>query len=156
MPSDDALEAMAAPPSQTGASVVSDLPDRPPRSVFGWLTRVKELNILIALIVLCTLLAFLSPVFFTPENLLGVARAFSLTAIAAIGQTMVIITGGIDLSAGSIIGLSSLSAGLLLVNGWPRWRQFSAGSPSERPSVSAMGCSSHGLDFRLSSPRWAH
>jgi ribose transport system permease protein len=119
MPSDDALEAMAAPPSQTGASVVSDLPDRPPRSVFGWLTRVKELNILIALIVLCTLLAFLSPVFFTPENLLGVARAFSLTAIAAIGQTMVIITGGIDLSAGSIIGLSSLSAGLLLVNGWP-------------------------------------
>ena len=47
------------------------------------------------------------------------ARAFSLTAIAAIGQTMVIITGGIDLSAGSIIGLSSLSTGMLLVNGWP-------------------------------------
>ena len=119
MPSDDALEAMAAHPSPTGASVVSALPDEPSRSVFGWLTRIKELNILIALIVLCALLAFLSPVFFTSDNLLGVARAFSLTAIAAIGQTMVIITGGIDLSAGSIIGLSSLSAGLLLVNGWP-------------------------------------
>ena len=119
MPSDEALEAMAAHPSPTGASVVPALPDEPPRSVFGWLTRIKELNILIALIVLCALLAFLSPVFFTSDNLLGVARAFSLTAIAAIGQTMVIITGGIDLSAGSIIGLSSLSAGLLLVNGWP-------------------------------------
>jgi ribose transport system permease protein len=80
---------------------------------------VRELNILLALVLLCALLAFLSPVFFTSNNLLGVARAFSLTAIAAIGQTMVIITGGIDLSAGSIIGLSSLSAGILLVNGWP-------------------------------------
>ena len=119
MPSDDALEAMAAHPSPTGASVVPALSDEPPRSVFGWLTRIKELNILIALIVLCALLAFLSPVFFSTDNLLGVARAFSLTAIAGIGQTMVIITGGIDLSAGSIIGLSSLSAGLLLVNGWP-------------------------------------
>src|SRR5215217_2101256 len=80
---------------------------------------VKELNILIALIALSTFLSFASPYFLTADNALGVARAFSLTAIAAIGQTMVIITGGIDLSAGSIIGLSSLSAGLLLVNGWP-------------------------------------
>jgi ribose transport system permease protein len=80
---------------------------------------VKELNILLALIILCAVLAVLSPVFFTFDNLLGVARAFSLTAIAAIGQTMVIITGGIDLSAGSIIGLSSLSTGMLLASGWP-------------------------------------
>src|SRR5829696_5195727 len=119
MPSDDALEAMAGQPGLTATSAAPALPEEPPRSVLGWLTRIKELNILIALIVLCALLAFLSPVFFTSDNLLGVARAFSLTAIAAIGQTMVIITGGIDLSAGSIIGLSSLSAGLLLVNGWP-------------------------------------
>ncbi|MDF3042325.1 MAG: ribose transporter permease, partial [Thermomicrobiales bacterium] len=119
MPSDDAFEAMAAHPSPTGASVAPALPAAPRRSVIGWLTRIKELNILVALIILCTLLAFLSPVFFTTDNLLGVARAFSLTAIAAIGQTMVIISGGIDLSAGSIIGLSSLSTGLLLVNGWP-------------------------------------
>lgn len=80
---------------------------------------VKELNILLALVILCAILAYFSPVFFTSDNLLGVARAFSLTAIAAIGQTMVIITGGIDLSAGSIIGLSSLSAGMLLASGWP-------------------------------------
>ena len=80
---------------------------------------VRELNILLALLFLCALLAWRSPVFFTTDNLLGVARAFSLTAIAAIGQTMVIITGGIDLSAGSIIGLSSLSTGMLLASGWP-------------------------------------
>jgi ribose transport system permease protein len=118
MSSDDAVEAREVQPNPVetpGGPAVADTP----RSVFGWLTRVRELNILIALVLLCVLLAFLSPVFFTANNLLGVARAFSLTAIAAIGQTMVIITGGIDLSAGSIIGLSSLSTGLLLVAGWP-------------------------------------
>src|SRR3712207_9443410 len=99
MPSEDALEATATHPSSSDASGAAP---SAPRSAFGWLTRIKELNILIALVLLCALLTFLSPVFFTSNNLLGVARAFSLTAVAAIGQTMVIITGGIDLSAGSI------------------------------------------------------
>ncbi len=117
MPSDDAVEARATP---AGAGHARDAAaPSAARRILGWFTGIKELNILIALVLLCVLLAFLSPVFFTANNLLGVARAFSLTAIAAIGQTMVIITGGIDLSAGSIIGLSSLSTGLLLVNGWP-------------------------------------
>lgn len=126
MPSDDALEATAGRPSPTEVSGASAAPGAP-RSVFGWLSRVKELNILIALVLLCALLAVLSPVFFTSNNLLGVARAFSLTAISAIGQTMVIITGGIDLSVGSIIGLSSLSTGILLVNGWPSVAAILAG-----------------------------
>jgi ribose transport system permease protein len=80
---------------------------------------VKELNILIALIALSTFLSFASPYFLTADNALGVARAFSLTAIAAIGQTMVIITGGIDLSVGSVLALSGLSTGMLLATGWP-------------------------------------
>lgn len=118
MPSDDPADAMAAQSKPTGASSVSAMPGRF-GSVLGRLSPIRELNILIALILLCLLLTILSPVFFTSNNLLGVARAFSLTAIAAIGQTMVIITGGIDLSAGSIIGLSSLSTGMLLASGWP-------------------------------------
>lgn len=126
MPSDDALEATAGRSSPTKVSGASAAPGAS-RSVFGWLSRVKELNILIALVLLCALLAVLSPVFFTSNNLLGVPRAFSLTAISAIGQTMVIITGGIDLSVGSIIGLSSLSTGILLVNGWPSVAAILAG-----------------------------
>src|SRR5262245_23004818 len=122
MPSDDALEAMAAHPSPTGTSVAPATSEAPSRSSFGWLTRIreiKELNILLALIVLCAFLSFASPYFLSTNNLLGVARAFTLTAIAAIGQTMVIITGGIDLSVGSIIGLSGLSTGMLLASGVP-------------------------------------
>jgi ribose transport system permease protein len=85
----------------------------------GAASGIKELNILIALIALSVFLSFASPYFLTADNLLGVARAFSLTAIAAIGQTMVIITGGIDLSVGSLLALSGLSTGMLLANGWP-------------------------------------
>jgi ribose transport system permease protein len=88
-------------------------------SVRSAASSVKELNILIALIVLCTFLSFASPYFATADNALGVARAFSLTAIAAIGQTMVIITGGIDLSVGSVLALAGLSTGMLLAGGWP-------------------------------------
>jgi hypothetical protein len=44
--------------------------------MFDWLTRIKELNILIALLVLSAFLAIRSPVFLTTDNLLGVARVF--------------------------------------------------------------------------------
>lgn len=119
MPSSQAPHEQPEPDVDVSAGRVASLRS----SVAG----VKELNILLALVILCALLAFLSPVFFTSGNLLGVARAFSMTAIAAIGQTMVIITGGIDLSAGSIIGLSSLSAGMLLASGWPSAAAILAG-----------------------------
>ena len=115
---------LAAPGQQGAASVPASEPE--PSSATGPLATlrtavlgVKEVNILVALIVLCLLLATQSTVFLTADNLLGVARAFSLTAIAAIGQTMVIITGGIDLSAGTIVGIASLSTGMLLAIGWP-------------------------------------
>ena len=109
---------------QPTSSVPAEEPGIEPRpgawaTVRGGLAGVKELNILLALIVLCAFLSVASPYFLTTDNALGVARAFSLTAIAAIGQTMVIITGGIDLSVGSVLALSGLSTGLLLADGLP-------------------------------------
>ena len=103
--------AVGADPGKPGGSTLSAL-----RSATSG---VKELNILIALVLLSAFFAWRSPYFLTPDNLLGVARAFSLTAIIAIGQTMVIITGGIDLSVGSVLALSGLSSGMLLGMGWP-------------------------------------
>lgn len=58
------------------------------------------------------IISFASPYFLTTNNLMGVFRAFSLTAIMSIGMVMVIITGGIDLSVGSAMGLSSLMTAL--------------------------------------------
>ncbi|HLL51256.1 MAG TPA: ABC transporter permease, partial [Thermomicrobiales bacterium] len=73
----------------------------------------------VALIALCTFLSFASPYFLTVDNALVVAQAFSLTVVAAIGQTIAIITGGIDLSVGSVLALSGLSTGMLLASGVP-------------------------------------
>src|SRR3954467_12225236 len=119
MPIDEAVETKEAAQQSPPAPAAGRRARGRPGSMVGWLTRIKELNILIALLVLSAFLAIRSPVFLSTDNLLGVARAFSLTAIAAIGETMVIITGGIDLSVGSVIGLSGISTGLLLVAGWP-------------------------------------
>lgn len=52
--------------------------------------------------------------FLKPDNLLNIANQISVIAIIAIGMTLVIITGGIDLSVGSLIALSSVVAALLI------------------------------------------
>ncbi len=68
----------------------------------------------IGLIVLVTALSFLSNYFLTMHNLINVTRQVSINAILAFGMTFVILTGGIDLSVGSILALSSVvTAGLL-------------------------------------------
>ncbi len=81
--------------------------------------RVRELGVLTALLVVAALISFATPYFLTTDNLMGVFRSFSLIAIMSIGMVMVIITGGIDLSVGSVMGLSSLTTALGFTNGLP-------------------------------------
>jgi len=76
------------------------------RDIKGLLKK-PEITVLIALIVLCVFLSIASPYFFTLRNILNVLRQSSLIAILALGEAMVIITGGIDLSLGSLVGLSA-------------------------------------------------
>jgi ribose transport system permease protein len=61
----------------------------------------------------------LSPYFFSVNNLLTVATQTAVIAIIAIGQTYVLITGGIDLAIGSNIALSSMTAALCMQASWP-------------------------------------
>lgn len=83
------------------------------------LRHVREINVLLALILVGALISLASPYFLSTNNLMGVFRAFSLTAIMSIGMVMVIITGGIDLSVGSAMGLSSLVTALAFEAGLP-------------------------------------
>ncbi len=57
--------------------------------------------------------------FMTPNNLINLMRQASLWAIIAIGQTFVIITAGIDLSVGAVVGFSGVVLALLVQAGWP-------------------------------------
>lgn len=69
---------------------------------------------LIALILLSTYLAFSTPYFLTVSNLTNVLRQSSITAILAVGQTLVIISAGIDLSVGAIAALAASVAAVLM------------------------------------------
>ena len=68
----------------------------------------KELGMLVALIALCALIATSNSAFLGPTNLENVTRQIAMLGIFAIGVSFVIVTGGIDLSVGSIIGLSGV------------------------------------------------
>lgn len=69
----------------------------------------------IGLIILVIVLSFLSDYFFTVNNLLNIIRQVSIIAIMAFGMTFVILTGGIDLSVGSLLAVSAaVTAGLII------------------------------------------
>jgi erythritol transport system permease protein len=76
-----------------------------------------KLRALIALALLIVVFASLSPAFLTTGNLLILAKHVAINAILAIGMTYVILTGGIDLSVGSIVGLAAMIAGGLINQG---------------------------------------
>jgi ribose transport system permease protein len=71
---------------------------------------VREMGVLLVLIGLSLALAVRAPGFAEVENLLLVARQFSMFATMGVGMTMVILTGGIDLSVGSVLALSGCVA----------------------------------------------
>jgi ribose transport system permease protein len=74
-----------------------------------------EAGVLVGLLVVALLFGFLiGPQFFQPANLELMARQTAIVCVAALGMTMVIIAGGIDLSVGSIIALSTVVTALLL------------------------------------------
>ena len=76
-----------------------------------------ELAMLGALALLCVVLSVLSPNFVTAGNLRNVLWQVTAIGIIAIGQTFVILTGGIDLSVGGIAALSAMAGGLLMTSG---------------------------------------
>jgi ribose transport system permease protein len=76
--------------------------------------RARQFGTLIGLLALCSVLWILTPYFLTISNLLNVAEQTSINAIVAVGMTFVILSGGIDLSVGSIVALSGVVLGLAL------------------------------------------
>jgi len=76
-----------------------------------------RLRAFIALLILIGIFTLLTPSFFTTENLIILVGQTAINAIMAIGMTFVILTGGIDLSVGSTVGLAAMVSGLLIDRG---------------------------------------
>jgi erythritol transport system permease protein len=79
--------------------------------------RIVRLRAVIALVALVTVFGALSPDFLTTGNLTILVKHVAINAILAIGMTFVILSGGIDLSVGSIAGLAGMVAGALISQG---------------------------------------
>ncbi|MEK1867649.1 MAG: ABC transporter permease, partial [Ensifer adhaerens] len=79
------------------------------------------LTLLGLLLFLWLLLGLATNSFWTPNNISNLLRQGAMTAILAVGQTFVIITAGIDLSVGAVVGFTSVIVAWLLAAGMPLW-----------------------------------
>src|SRR5437899_13082862 len=77
---------------------------------------VQRLLAFAALIVIIIVFSLLSPNFLQFDNLVGILLATTVTGVLALGVTFVIITGGIDLSIGTVMTLSAVTTGVFITN----------------------------------------
>ena len=80
-----------------------------------------SLTLVALLALMWVVLAFSTKSFWTGNNIANLLRQGAMIAILALGETFVIITAGIDLSVGAVVGFTSVIVALLLTNGFPIW-----------------------------------
>ena len=109
------------------AEPIDEVAPAPPgaRGLAGQWDRTLRLGLFLIVIALAAYFATRTwsgswpPVFLGTENLQNLGRQLAIIGVVAVGETFVIITAGIDLSVGSVVGVSGVVAALELLNGWP-------------------------------------
>src|SRR5215469_9826431 len=116
------------PPDATITANLPDLSAQTERSFVQRMLSSQAFWVTIALIIMCAVMTLLQPkAFASGENFYNITRNFAFIGIMALGMSLVIITGGIDLSVGSVMGLVAIVAGLLLRAAYPWWLAMGAG-----------------------------
>src|ERR1700735_4489100 len=114
-------DAATPPPQQAHVSIESVL-DIQQHNFWQRFTGSQAFWVTVALIIICIVMSYLQPASFaSADNFYNTTRNFSFIGIIALGMTAVIATGGIDLSVGSIMGLTAVASGLILEAGYPAW-----------------------------------
>ena len=103
------------------AATLDDTINRRTYGPVAWLLSRQTFWVFVATVLACLLLSLVTDTFATKQNIFNVTRNFSFIAIAALGVTVVIITGGIDLSVGSVMGLSAIILGITMNAGQSIW-----------------------------------
>lgn len=85
------------------------------------LLRMRETGLILIIFALFVVMSFASPYFLTWVNMRAMAMAFSVEGIVVVGMTILLVSGGIDLSVGSVTALAMVIAGLLFLNGVDPW-----------------------------------
>lgn len=96
---------------------------RPRRSLAARLVSAygQEIVIACAIVALFVVVSFVNPRFLGANNLNTIVSGNAYIAVAAIGMSMIIITGHIDVSVGALIGVLATVSGTLAVSGYPMW-----------------------------------
>jgi ribose transport system permease protein len=115
------------PAVEIGHASITDVVGLKQQTVWQFIRGSQSFWVAVALLALMAVMTAVEPSFGTPQNLTNVTRNFAPFGIMALGMTLVIITGGIDLSIGSIMGLVAIIAGLLLTAHYPWYIAFAAG-----------------------------
>ena len=102
---------------QTEATPRPQRADRGGGSFLRRLLQTREFGVFLALVALLIVMRFLTPYFWKTDNVFNVLRGMSTIGIMAIGETMIIITGGIDLSVGSVLAASAMLTARLMYMG---------------------------------------
>jgi ribose transport system permease protein len=86
-----------------------------------WVNRIGEFAFPLSLIALIVFGSLSYPTFRTSDSFLNVLTFSSVLFIVALGETVVVIGRGVDLSVGSMVGLSGAVFAVLMLHGWPSW-----------------------------------
>lgn len=85
------------------------------------LTSFRETTVILIIALIFAVLSVLSPYFFTKENLMSMAIGLSVDGIITVGMTIALVSGGLDLSAGSVMSLCGVTTGALYLHGINIW-----------------------------------
>ena len=116
-----------AKPAESGHASIGDVVKIREQTIWQKIVASQPFWVTVALLVLVAFMTMLEPSFGTVDNAANVTRNFAPFGIMALGMTVVIITGGIDLSVGSIMGLVAIVAGLFLTWEYPWYVAFFMG-----------------------------
>jgi ribose transport system permease protein len=90
-------------------------------SLVGRAIRLRETGLVLVILTLFVIMSFASPYFLTWENIRAMTMAFAVEGIVVVGMTILLISGGIDLSVGSVVAFAMVIAGWLFLQGMDPW-----------------------------------
>lgn len=90
-------------------------------SVFKRLLKMRETGLIVIILALFIIMSFASPYFLSWANMRAMSMAFAVDGILVVGMTILLISGGIDLSVGSVTALAAVIAGWLFLSGIDPW-----------------------------------
>jgi ribose transport system permease protein len=111
-----------------GSVAISDVVGIKEQTLFERLISSQPFWVTVALLIICLIMTVLQPhAFASTANFYNITRNFAFIGIMALGMVIVIITGGIDLSVGSVMGLVGVVCGVLLQAEYPWWLALGGG-----------------------------